>query len=293
MKLFDDSKRFYKGNLHTHTSRSDGVHSPEEVMREYAENGYDFLALTDHWKVGGEQRYQNMLVIPGVEYDFTFAAQVLHVVALLPDASCAKDIVRGATHEEVIRRINECGGVPIAAHPAWSLNTPDFLANLSGVGIAEVYNSLSDEPFNAQRGDASQILDVTAANGKVFRQVATDDAHFYRGEQCRSYIMLQAEELSVSGILSALRTGKFYASQGPRFLSAEVADGKLIVHTSPVSLCTFSSNKYWVAGRCRTGQGMTESIYEIQPGENFVRCTITDVNGKRAWLSPIVLNADY
>ena len=161
------------------------------------------------------------------------------------------------------------------------------------MGIAEVYNSLSDEPFNAQRGDASQILDVTAANGKVFRQVATDDAHFYRGEQCRSYIMLQAEELSVSGILSALRTGKFYASQGPRFLSTEVADGKLIVHTSPVSLCTFSSNKYWVAGRCRTGQGMTESIYEIQPGENFVRCTITDVNGKRAWLSPIVLNADY
>ena len=39
---------FLKGGLHCHTTRSDGKLSPEETIRLHAENGYDFLALTDH-----------------------------------------------------------------------------------------------------------------------------------------------------------------------------------------------------------------------------------------------------
>lgn len=289
MKLIDSTKKYYKGNLHLHTTCSDGKRTPEEAMREYAEHGYDFIAITDHWKVGAERRYGDMLVLPGVEYDFSFPTQVLHVVALLPDQRCGEGIARGMSHDEVIRLVNERGGVAVAAHPAWSLNTHDFLCMLEGIKISEVYNTLSDEPINARRGDSAQILDVTAANGKLFRQIATDDTHFYIGEQCRSYTMLQADELSVQGILNALKAGQFYASQGPEFLDVEFDGKRLIVHSSPVSICTFSSNKFWVAGRCRTGENMTENIYEIQPGERFVRCEIADALGRRAWLSPIQL----
>ena len=256
MKLFDENKRFFKGNLHTHTTCSDGKHTPEEVLREYADNGYDFIALTDHWKVGNTRRFENMLVLPGIEYDFTFDTQVLHLVSILPNAKCAEGIVRSMSHTEVISHVNACGGLSIAAHPAWSLNTHDFLASLDGVDIAEVFNTLSDEPINARRGNSAQILDVTAANGKLFRHVAADDSHFYVGEQCRSYIMLQSDSLNVQSVLEALRAGRFYATQGPKFLNAELCGNTLIVRTSPVSLCTFSSNKYWVEGRCRTGKDM-------------------------------------
>lgn len=287
MKLIDGSKKYYKGNLHLHTNCSDGQRTPEEAMQEYTEHGYDFIAITDHWKVGAERRSGKLLVLPGVEYDFTFPTQVLHVVALLPDQQCAEGIVRGMSHEEIIRKINECGGVAVAAHPAWSLNTPDFLLNLKDVDISEVYNTLSDEPINARRGDSASVLDVTAANGKLYRHIATDDAHFYIGEQCRSYTMVQAEELSVQGILEALKAGRFYASQGPEFLDVEFDGKTLTVRTSPVSICTFASNKFWVAGRCRTGENMTENTYEIQPGETFIRCEIADAQGRRAWLSPI------
>lgn len=41
--------RFWRGNLHTHSTRSDGVLAPEEVCRRYRAEGYDFLALTDHF----------------------------------------------------------------------------------------------------------------------------------------------------------------------------------------------------------------------------------------------------
>lgn len=289
MKLIDSTKKYYKGNLHMHTTCSDGTYSPEEAMREYAERGYDFIAITDHWKVGAQRRYGDMIVLSGAEYDFTFPTQVLHVVAIFPDQRCAEGIVRGMTHEEVIRQVNAHGGVAVAAHPAWSLNTHDFLATLSGIDLSEVYNTLSDEPINARRGDSAQILDVTAANGKIFGQIATDDAHFYIGEQCRSFTMVQANELSVSGILEALKAGRFYASQGPEFLDVDFDGRTLRVRTSPVSVCTFASNKFWVDGRCRTGEDMTENSYEIQPGETFIRCEIADAQGRRAWLSPIRL----
>ena len=50
--------RFYRGNLHTHSTRSDGLKSPEEVVAVYRDHGYDFLALTDHFL----ERYQYPLV---------------------------------------------------------------------------------------------------------------------------------------------------------------------------------------------------------------------------------------
>lgn len=290
MRLFDPKMRFFKGNTHCHSTLSDGARMPEEVMHVYRSAGYDFIALTDHWHVGTGGTYRGMLVIPGVEYDFDFPTQVLHLVCLLRDAGDARGIVRGMPHAEVIRRVNAAGGVPIAAHPAWSLNTPEFLASLEGVGISEVYNTLSDEPFNAPRGNSESLLDVTAANGRLFNLSASDDAHFYRGEECVSWVMVQAEALSVPAILDALRAGRFYASQGPEFYDIEVSSDSIRVETSPVSRVTFCSNTYWVGGRCRTGKGLTREVYDIHPQDRFVRVRLTDDRGRMAWCSPIPVN---
>lgn len=40
--------RWWKGNLHTHSLWSDGNDYPEQIVRWYQENGYQFLALSDH-----------------------------------------------------------------------------------------------------------------------------------------------------------------------------------------------------------------------------------------------------
>lgn len=40
--------RWFKGNTHTHTLWSDGDAAPRQVCAWYAENGYDFLVLSDH-----------------------------------------------------------------------------------------------------------------------------------------------------------------------------------------------------------------------------------------------------
>ena len=37
-----------RGNLHAHTTFSDGIRSPAALLEEYEKRGYDFLAITDH-----------------------------------------------------------------------------------------------------------------------------------------------------------------------------------------------------------------------------------------------------
>ncbi len=66
-------ERWYKGNIHTHTLKSDGDASPEKVARWYGRHGYDFLTLTDHDRltlVGhlhGKSGSTIPLMIPGEE----------------------------------------------------------------------------------------------------------------------------------------------------------------------------------------------------------------------------------
>ena len=45
---FNEQGRFYRGNLHCHTTQSDGRATPAQRVMEYKAAGYDFLALTDH-----------------------------------------------------------------------------------------------------------------------------------------------------------------------------------------------------------------------------------------------------
>src|SRR5262245_27610025 len=47
---FDKAGRFYRGSLHVHYNRSDGTLPPAAVVQIYRDQGYDFLAITDHFQ---------------------------------------------------------------------------------------------------------------------------------------------------------------------------------------------------------------------------------------------------
>ena len=47
----------WKGNLHTHSVWSDGTDYPEMIVAWYLENGYDFLALTEHDMLAEGERW--------------------------------------------------------------------------------------------------------------------------------------------------------------------------------------------------------------------------------------------
>src|SRR3989441_9117925 len=49
-----------RGNLHAHTTYSDGVKTPQDLIAEYEALGYDFLAITDHEDLIGSSYWRGL-----------------------------------------------------------------------------------------------------------------------------------------------------------------------------------------------------------------------------------------
>lgn len=282
-------KKWWKGNLHTHTTNSDGRKTPDEAMKIYQAAGYDFLALTDHWTTSEGGMQNGLLLLPGCEYDVgneTAQKGIYHVVSIgakkEPDLKKTPDL----TVQQVLDAVHEAEGFAILAHPAWSLNRPEQIEKLKGVDASEIYNTMSGNPWNGRRADSSVILDTVSAAGTLIPCVAADDTHFYTGEQCRSFVWVQADELTEEAILKALREGRFYASQGPQ-MELSLERGRIRVRCTPASNILFYSNQVWSTFRSVAGENLTEAEYLLCPGETFVRVEVIDKDGKMAWSSPI------
>ena len=77
-------------DLHEHSSASDGVFSPAEVVRKAHANGVEVMALTDHDTVSGlkearkEAEKLGMRFIDGVELSVSWGGRTIHVVSLGP-----------------------------------------------------------------------------------------------------------------------------------------------------------------------------------------------------------------
>lgn len=279
---------WYKGNLHLHTTASDGVLSEAEVIKKYKATGYDFIAVTDHWKHHETTQNTDLLILSGCEYDFhkTVREGIFHILSL--GADHAPTVTRKSTANDCIRAIHEAGGLACLAHPAWSLNTTEQIKSLSGIDFTEIFNSISDFPFNA-RPDSSLLVDMLAGEGIYLPLAASDDAHFYtESDSCRSFVMVQADRLDRESILGALRKGQFFSSQGPMLQTAY--DGEAItVTTDPVERIVYYSDAVWSPHRCDTGKNLTQGVYKPAPHETFLRVEVCDTIGRRAWSQIIPL----
>ena len=291
MKLFDTDKPFFKGNLHCHTTNSDGKLTPEECKAFYREHGYDFLSITDHRKLSEETHMEDgMLVLCGMEMDYFLPGEVVHLVGVgLSQELNQYDVSRNM--QSYIDLVNRYDGRVIIAHPAWSLNTVTTLSGLHGLTAAEIYNSASTYPWNGDRADSSNVLDAAAAHGTFFNFVASDDSHWYNGEAGRSFTMVQADELTKESLFKAIDEGRFYCSQGPVIRQITVEDEQIHVECSEAERVIFYSNLPWANNRCVTNPGMTEASYTAHPenGETFVRIQVMDREGRSAWSNPILL----
>ncbi|MGB5082200.1 MAG: 3',5'-nucleoside bisphosphate phosphatase [Burkholderiales bacterium] len=78
-------------DLHCHSTASDGLLRPREVVRRAAANGVDMLALTDHDDVSGlpearaEAASRGVRLVDGVEISVTWEENTIHVVGLAID----------------------------------------------------------------------------------------------------------------------------------------------------------------------------------------------------------------
>ena len=295
---FSRPGRFWRGNLHTHSTLSDGLRSPEEVCRFYEKAGYDFLALTEHfmehygWPIVDTRpfRTEQFTSIVGAELHPPRDTMELGVVWHILAVGLPLDFAPPHADEsgpELARRALDAGAFVVAPHPQWHSMTDRDLEALGPIHALEIFNASAGDDNDA--ADGAYMLDVMLARGKRLTACATDDAHFVLNTRDRAagWVMVKSETLDPDALLAALKTGDYYSSTGPVIHDLVVEPGeRLHVRCSPANRIFLLGGpaKYRMVGE----QGITEAEFDLRDWPSpYARVLVRDDAGRKAWTNPI------
>ncbi|MEO7653866.1 MAG: CehA/McbA family metallohydrolase, partial [Bryobacteraceae bacterium] len=244
-------KRWYKGNLHTHTLRSDGDSSPEDVAAWYKSHDYQFLVLSDHnvLTAVGElneamAEKEKFILISGEEVTSSFENRPVHINAY--NLSRLVDPLKAESMAETIQKnvdaIRAAKALPSVNHPNfhWAMTSADLLA-VENLNMFEVYNG-HPQVYNLGGGGSEslgQMWDALLSAGRTIYGIAVDDAHHFKiidkqkSNPGRGWIVVRAAELSTSAVASAIEAGDFYASNGVELSGVKAGKKHLRIVNKP------------------------------------------------------------
>ncbi|MGB1106981.1 MAG: PHP domain-containing protein, partial [Candidatus Puniceispirillaceae bacterium] len=157
--LFTSAAGVFRGNLHGHSTHSDGQNSPADVVRLHREAGYDFTCLSEHlWT---DPRFSAPTIIDATAFDsadfITIISAELHCPGKAHDRDGLWHIVANGlpadfpvadsseTGPELVARAVAAGAYVTIAHPEWYSLTDDEARSLAAAGAhgVEIYNHSS------------------------------------------------------------------------------------------------------------------------------------------------------
>lgn len=303
LSAFTAPGRFWRGNLHTHSTRSDGVLEPAEVCRRYRAEGYDFMALTDHFI--GTYGYPIVDTRPFRSEGFTTLlgaelhsgpmanGELWHILAVglpedftpphAPDFHVYPGMESGP---EIAARAVAAGAFVAIAHPQWSGLTLADARSITAAHAVEIYNHGC--AMGCDRPDGFSIADLLLTEGRPLSLIATDDAHFSEPDHFGGWVMVKATENTPEALLVALKSGNFYSSQGPELRNVVVEADRVIVESSAVASVIVQGAGTGSKGV--HGHSMTRAEVPLARLGNspWLRVSVIDAAGRRAWSNPVL-----
>ena len=305
-QAFIGEGRFLKGGLHCHTTRSDGKGDPAEVIRLHKQNGYDFLAITDHRKYNYENYAPetDITILPGMEFDNAIrpdgTLRHFHTVCIGPAKADGNGYVQDETlssgtakdqleYQAYLDDIHAKKNLTIYCHPEWSSTPARYFEKMQGNFAMEIWNSgcaIEDDMDT----DAAYWDELLGQGIRIFG-VATDDGHAMY-QHCNGWVRVKAEN-DVASILKALEAGEFYASCGPEIYDFYVEDEKVVVECSPCAKIRLHSDGHPTRITRDAEGNLTRAEFPLKHWcgpYKYVRITVIDKDGKYAWTNPIFLD---
>lgn len=300
--FFTANGNFHRGNLHTHSTRSDGVLDAQEVCRRYQAEGYDFVVLTDHF-VGlfdypitdtSEFRNDRFTTLIGAELH-TGSMENGHLWHLLavglpcdftpPDAPNFRPVRGSESAADIAARARSAGAFVAIAHPHWSGMTEADARTITAAHAVETYNHGC--VVDNDRGEGFVTLEHLLNEGRRMNLIATDDAHFNTPDHFGGWVMVKARENTPKALLSALKSGAFYSSTGPEINDIRFTENGIEVDCSPTVTIIVQGKGTSMA--TLHGDAMTSGKLSLDRLANspWLRVTVVDRAGKRAWSNPI------
>ncbi len=279
--------RWHKGNVHCHSTRSDGG-LPPDVADFYHTRGYDFFALTDHGVFAAGEGLGEVLVLalPGKELSSP------HMVAL----GLAGPIEDDLDFQGQIDAIAEQGGLPILSHPAWMGLWVEEMAGRPGLAGIEIYNFICEQ-LNG-KGYSVNMWDEQLDRGYRDWGFAVEDAHLSEAHPGgdAGWIVVRTPELSAGAILQSIRDGCFYSSTGPTIETIEVVGDNadlLQVRCSPCKSIIFvGAGHYGRRFAAGGGETITQATYDFHPDMKYCRVECRSADGTTAWTNPVFISPE-
>ena len=303
---FIDAKKHLKGALHCHTTRSDGQGDPADVIRLHKENGYDFMALTDH-------RYYNyknfsdadITIVPGMEMDRNLPGPGVHchhIVCIGPSREDGNGFEqdqrfpsaryeRPEQTQEMLDWLHENNNMTIYCHPEWSGTPAREFEMLEGNFAMEIWNSGCAIEDGVDTNAA--YWDELLVQGQKIYGVATDDGHAMY-QHCNGWVRVNSEN-NLNAILTALKNGAFYSSCGPEIYDFWVDKGEAHIECSPAAEIQFVHLRipYRLAKPAEGEESVTSATIKLRDASTpYIRAVVKDHQGRRAWTNPIFLDSD-
>ena len=314
---FDADGVWLKTALHAHTSASDGELRPEAVAEHYEWAGFDVLAITDHWTLTSIPSTDHLLVITGAELavDPLGKGRYTEILAIGID-ELPEDPGGDRAYWERIDNydfktfpdlsvaaafIGAQGGAAFVAHPYWSGLPPEVILGTTGLTGLELYNAGAERECG--RGDSSYLWDLALEAGMTLSAIATDDTHYPLFDIGDAWTMVRAQERSREAVVSALRSGLTYASNGPTLHDVRRDGDEIEVRCSPSASVALHTRfqEGWAVRADHRGRQEGARILErddhgavvaarFRPEVDdlmFVRVVVTDAEGRKAWTNSI------
>ena len=317
---------WYRGNLHCHTTNSDGAMPPDRLVAHYSYAGWDFLSITDHWKrttFPEGTALPDITLIPGIEIGTAMASTKAgtnyHIVGIdIKEELPRREGTGPAAAQWYLDAIREQGGLAHVAHAYWSGLRLEDLQALRGAYALEVYNA--DTEVHIGRGNSQAVWDDLLTEQQAWCGIAVDDCHRPGYDSIRAWTVVRAPDRQASSIVKALRDGHFYCSAGPEILDVQwdpegerngvPFGGSVTVRCSParsVSLVADATRGSRVnagpfgmasrGARLRTetnrpegvieGELLTGAVFQLQGSERYARVQVEDDRGRCAWTNPL------
>ncbi len=298
----DDGYMWLKGNLHSHTTNSDGKPSPQERLDGYVNHGYDFLCLSDHYKITRTDTVKapkEFVLIQGAELHphNPFGGSTHHFVCLNihEDMDTPK-----MPPQHVIDGVNDQGGSIWLAHPHWSsVNILRDTIPLHGLAGIEVFNTTCRAKARGESG--VHWDDWMEQEDRIYPALANDDAHALESENHDTYqgwTMVRVKERSATAVTAALTSGTSYSTNGPeihdislRRVDEEGDERQLVEATVKSSealrvfgVCNQVGEEYYDGGRT-----FETATFTLRANSRWVRFEVHGPDGTKAWSNPFDL----
>ena len=277
-----------RGNLHAHTTRSDGRRSPQEVIDVYAALGHHFLMFSDHDCLATPEYYatldaKNLLLIPGYEV----TAQGPHLLHVNADRFLTP-------HPQRQQVINDClasTGFIIANHPNWFASfdhtTLAQLREWTGYVGLEIYNGtigrLDGSPY------ATNKWDMLLAAGRRLWGFAHDDSHLATGDTGLGWnVAYVPSPANVASVVEALAAGRFYGSTGVVIKKFEVNGMHIRLETENADRIVALKN---TAKRFAQVDATTIEV-DVPEDATYVRFECWGRGEQFAWTQPFYVEKD-